>query len=396
MKNYEIVFSKKNQGIYGIVGHVGVGHVHSHSGFVQDDSAGFAVAASILKKALPVDTAISKVTADVLTGEILVQTEGGGTGRAVPRRGITPTEAEMMTERAIGLDAIYSQVSAIKVFGRMYGQGVNETATAFQGACALAAFDTFVKAGPGKFNIMTEKLPGKLDTAANTVIDVNGIPIAIMLVINFTEGGIGPDEDYEGNSMWTDKGRIMKEVGLDKVPTVVVESKAYIPSIAIDVEVEKIFVRAQKSVDDIKLAECLIDAAKNNNIPYHFSNTAMPMSPGSLQKATIELAEKIIALAEELKSVERAIDKVHLMADLAKLVSEDAGGVTFMSNSIHDKVRSAGLVPHTGAVVSMIVPTKYKEYVKIPMLATEDVNTYMTVILEGIVNYEKIMERGKK
>jgi len=181
----------------------------------------------------------------------------------------------------------------------------------------------------------------------------------------------------------------MKEVGLDKVPTVVIESKAYIPAMATDVEVEKIFVRAQENIDNIKLAECLINAAKNNNIPYHFSNDAIPMSPGSLKKATIELAEKIVALAEELKTVDRALDKVRIMADLAKLVSEDAGGVTFMSNSIHDKVRGAGLVPHTGAVVSMIVPTKYKEYVKIPMLTPEDVNTYMTVILEGLLNYAK-------
>ena len=48
-----ICFSDKQKGILGISGHAGVGHVHSHSGFVQDDSAGLAVAALILKKALP-------------------------------------------------------------------------------------------------------------------------------------------------------------------------------------------------------------------------------------------------------------------------------------------------------------------------------------------------------
>lgn len=260
---------------------------------------------------MPVDTAISNVTADVITGEILVKTNGGGIGKAIPRRGITPVEAEMMAERATGLDAVFSQVAAVKVFGRIYGQGVSETATAFQGACALAALDTFIKSAPEEFKVMKEKLPNKLDTAAATVIDMEGIPISIMLVINFREGGIGPDEDYEGNTMWMEKGRIMNEVGLDRIPAVVVESKAYVPSMAEDVDVEKIYVRAQENIDNIDLANCLLSAAKYNNIPYYFSNSAIPISPGFLQKATIELADKIIALAEELKKVGSAIDKVH-------------------------------------------------------------------------------------
>ena len=50
----DIRFSEQQKGILGVSGHVGVGHVHSHSGFVQDDSAGLAVAARILKQALPV------------------------------------------------------------------------------------------------------------------------------------------------------------------------------------------------------------------------------------------------------------------------------------------------------------------------------------------------------
>ncbi len=389
MENIKISLSEKEKGLYGITGHVGVGHVHSHSGFVQDDSAGFAVAAAILKKALPVDTVIKKVTANVKTGEIVVETAGGGIGHAAPRRGLTPTEAEMLSERAVGLEAIYTQVSAVKVFGRIYGQGVSEPATAFQAACALAVLNTFVKAAPEKFRVMKEKLPGRLDTAASTVIDVNGIPVALMLLINATEGGIGPDEDYEGNTMWTDKGRIMKEVGLDSVPTVVIESKAYIPAMAKDVEVDKIFVRAQKDVDDLDLAAELIAAAKRNAIACHFSDSAMPIAPGSLQKATIAFAEKIVALGEELKKVDLALDKVRITADLAKLISEDAGGVTFMSNSINDQARGAGLMPHTGVVASMIVPTEYKEYVKIPMLTPEDTEKYMTVVLDGLLEYSK-------
>jgi hypothetical protein len=210
-----------------------------------------------------------------------------------------------------------------------------------------------------------------------------------MLLINATEGGIGPDEDYEGNTMWTGKGRIMKAVGLDSAPTVIIESKAFVPAFAAEVKTNQIFIRAQDGVDDMRLARALIGAAQRNRIPYRFGADAMPLAPGSLKKATAAFADKIIALAQELKTVDRALDKVRITAELARLVSEDAGGVTFMSNSVNDKVRSVGIMPRTGAVVSMIVPAAYKEHVKIPMLTPEDVCAYMTVILEGLLDYAK-------
>jgi hypothetical protein len=189
--------------------------------------------------------------------------------------------------------------------------------------------------------------------------------------------------------MWTGKGRVMKTVGLDFAPTVIIESKAFVPAFASEVKTNQIFIRAQDGVDDMRLARALIGAAQRNRIPYRFGADAMPLAPGSLKKATAAFADKIIALAQELKTVDRALDKVRITAELARLVSEDAGGVTFMSNSVNDKVRSVGIMPRTGAVVSMIVPAAYKEHVKIPMLTPEDVCAYMTVILEGLLDYAK-------
>ena len=97
----EVKFSEQPGGVLGISGHVGVGHVHSHSGFVQDDSAGLAVAALILKKALPVDTVISEVQASMEEGRITVRTNGGGEASASPRRGIAPFEKELLESRGV-------------------------------------------------------------------------------------------------------------------------------------------------------------------------------------------------------------------------------------------------------------------------------------------------------
>ncbi|MCM0709121.1 hypothetical protein NBH08_30270 [Faecalicatena sp. BF-R-105] len=67
--------SDKHYGHFGIIGHVGVGHVHSHSGYVQDDSAGFAAAACLLRRAFPVDTTIVHAQADPNTGCITIITK---------------------------------------------------------------------------------------------------------------------------------------------------------------------------------------------------------------------------------------------------------------------------------------------------------------------------------
>lgn len=385
----EVKFSEHSKGVLGISGHAGVGHVHSHSGFVQDDSAGLAVAVLILKKALPVDTLISEVQASMEEGRITVRTRGGGEAFASPRRGIAPYEKELLETRGIGLDAAFSQNAAVHVFGRMYGQGVSETAACFQGACALAVLDTFVKAAPRHFHVSAPSTkPGYLDKAITTVLDVDGVPMALMLLVNFTEGGIGPAEDYEGNVPWDFKEPVMKAVGLDAVPTILIESKAYIPAFAPGLMENMLMLRAQEGTDNLALAETLLHAAKEAHIPCCLKTDAMPLAPGSLAKATAAYADKLITLAKQLKTADDCMKKVRLTADLAELISQDAGGVTFMGNTVNDQMRGAGIIPGSHAILSMIVTTEYKEYVKIPMLTEEDAEHYITVILNGMKGYQ--------
>jgi hypothetical protein len=237
---------------------------------------------------------------------------------------------------------------------------------------------------------MTETLPGRRDTAAATVLDINGVAVSLMLVINFTEGGIGPDEDYEGNTDWGDKGRIMREVGLDTVPTAVLECKAFIPSLAAELDQPRILIRAQQGVDHMELANAIKDAAATADIPHMLRDDLMPLSAGGLKASTIAFAERVIATAEKLKEVDLALDKVQILSELNRLVSEDAGGVTFMSNSVNDLARGAGLLPgERTVVVSMVVPKSYRDHVKIPMLTVEDAENYAKVTIDGIMTLAK-------
>ena len=383
MNDFSISLSDKKHGVMAVLGHAGIGHVHSHSSFVQDDSAGFAVVATLMKLALNTDTRIKSVSADSQTGYITIETNGGGRGKSFSRRGLTPYEIELL-DRAVGEDGIYTQAVAVKTFGRMYGQGVMETPVALQGAIALAVMDTFYKKAPDKVHITSQKYEGLIDKMAGTVVDINDIPISLLLNTNGSEGGIGPDEDNEGNTDIGDKANIMKSLGMFVIPNIIVESKAYIPDESNNITKNTFLFRSQEGIDNMAVAKVLANAASQYNIPYILKTNSMPMVAGNLKKATINFAEKIVQLGEDLKKADTSKDKVSIIASIAKLVSEDAGGISFMSNELNDVARSAGIMPNTASVISMIVPKDYINYWKIPVLNSQDVNQYIKIIVGSI------------
>lgn len=388
-----IRLSDQEKGRFGIVGHAGVGHVHSHSGFVQDDSAGFAAAARILKEALPADTRIARVRADRERGIVSVQTEAGGTGCATTSRGITPDE-EQLLERAVGLDASLPQNAAVRTFGRVYGQGALPLPSAFEGACALAALDSFGRAGQGRFLLSPASPPPNYDQCGGTVIELDGLPVSLLLVVNGTRGGLGPDEDLEGNVCEGVKKDLMVRLGLDRIPTVVVESKAYVPAAARELKENRYLVRAQKNLDCEELGQALLCAGKSLGLPVFLADDAMPLSPGSLQKATREVGEEIVRLGQAFMAAESAAEKVQIIARLNRLASEDAGGVTFMSNAVHDRMRGAGTLPGISALLSMNVTSDYIRQAVIPTLTQEDLEGYRAIIVKALETLGAQASRG--
>ena len=381
----QAALSTAEKGVAGIVGHVGVGHVHSHSGFVQDDSAGFAVAASILKLAQPVDTTVVEVKASPDTDEVMVVTADGGAGTVKARRGVTPAEAEI-AQRALGEDALFTQRTAVKTFGRMYGQGALELPVALQGACALAVLDTFQKKLGGALRLAGTEIAGNYDRYAGAVVDIDGVPVSLLLVINGTEGGLGPVEDGEGNTNYGAKGELMQSLALDAVPSVIVESKAYSPTLSSALEQNRFMIRAQKGVDCTKLGQSLLESARRLKLPVRFEETLMPFTPGGLARGTAALADEVIRLAEKLKEVDSSAEKVQIVAQLNRLLSEDAGGVTFMSNSVNDVMRGAGTLPKISAVLSLVAAPEETNYGKIPLLTDEECRAYRRIIFGALKN----------
>lgn len=344
-----------------------------------------------MKEAFPVDTTIDLVRADTATGEIVVQTRSGGKGTATPRRGLTPHESELLV-RAMGQDAAYSQATAFKVFGRIYGQGVLETPVAFQAACCLAVMDSFRKRHPGAFVSGVEDMPGKGGGCIGTHVTINDTPVAVMALVNASQGGIGPDEDLEGNIMLGDKGRAMKDLGLDRLPTIVLESKAYVPSVCRGMENDCMWIRTNGEVDNSFVYDALVSGAEAAKLPFIASDKAYPRHTGEMAEATAKMGERIVDLGKRFSQAETAARKVDIMSELALLVSQDAGGVTFMGAQMHDHVAGGGIIPGTAAVLSMAVSEPYIEEWKIPAFCPKDTEKYVRVLAGAV---EKLAETAE-
>ena len=362
--------------IVGVSGHVGAGHVHSHSGFVQDDSAGFAAAALLVGMAYPVETTIRsvKVTGDTIE----IATMGGGTGRAFARRGFTPFEAEL-AQRAVGLDGLFSQGLAFRCMGRVYGQGVLEAPVALQTAACLSVINTFARNYPDGILVSAEGIDVNVGACMGTVLEIDGVSTAVMAVLNATAGGLGPVEDLEGNLSFCKKGRLMDRIDLSCLPTIILESKAYVPSVSDTLEEDSFWVRYNKEFDNPAVGQALIAAVEHAGLPQLQSDTAYPRNTGEMRNNTVLLGRKIIALGQQIERAKSAAEKVRLVGELAILVSQDSGGMTYMTDAVHEIAAGGGLVPGTAAVLSMAVSRATLERCLVPDFTRTDAMHYLTV-----------------
>ncbi|MDD4159483.1 MAG: hypothetical protein PHO18_00885 [Synergistaceae bacterium] len=371
----KLSLSDKKHGIVCLTGHAGIAHAHGANSYQQDDGGGFCAAGTIISHALSVDTRVSEVSCT--TEEIMVKLMGGGSAVTMPRRRVTPQEAAMM-KRAEGKDALFSQGVAAGIFGRVYGQGVSETAACFQAALALSVLDSFKKAAPERVFVVPES-EENAGAILGTVIDYDGIPVSVVMPVNFTGGGLGPDEDYEGNFMHGMKGDMMKKLGCP-LPSIVAESKVC-SVLSEEAPHDRFLIRYSEDRGDPAVAKALEESCKELSVPYFIRNDLLSYDAGSFQSLSYAFAEKIEKIAAGLRETEKASEKVRLVGDLARLVSEDAAGFTYMSRSVFAESSSPGLHPGTSAVLSMIVGKNYIKDHVIPIITESDRDDYVRVIL---------------
>lgn len=379
----DISFSTEKRGKIGLAGHIGVSHVHSHSGFVQEDGAGFSVIGKIFNLAAPVDLRIAQIEVATEQGRISITLEGGGCGTAVARCGITPSEAALM-QKALGETGLCPQTLATTIFGRVHGQGVLEIPATFITALARAVVATFLANYPDKFHFFEEDTPQSCGCYLGTILQINGEAVSTILTVNAGLGGLGPNEDTEGNVSIGKKGRLMDILGMKKLPTIVVESKAYVPSWKDVIENTTLIIRANQDHDNSIVGDCLAAAAESLGYPVYLPPNPYPRRPGALMEATQAIGQRIIDLGNRFAQAANCGEKNIIAGELATLVKYDLGGVVFMSNEVNDIVDNGGLLPGTAAVISSAVSEKYISHHQIPMLNDDDLEMYVQTIVVAI------------
>ena len=272
----------------------------------------------------------------------------------------------------------------LKEFGRIYGQGVLEVPVALQSAIANALLDGFYKNFPDNFKITKENIGDNYGYILGSVLDIGDIPVSFLATVNATLGGIGPNEDLEGNSNYFSKKLIVEYFKLDKIPTIVLESKFFNNALQ-DLKLDTFIIRGDKEDDNIDVVNALIQACSTLNYPYwYYDLGSMKRKIDSLKLKTIDIGQKIERLGNQLALANLSEEKVRIVSELATIVSQDCGGVTFMSNHIHNEIGGVGLIKQTGAVLSLGVSKKYINENIIPYLTKEDLEKYYQIVLKTI------------
>ncbi len=308
---------------------------------------------TLLDKAFPMDITIESVNLDG-AGHVAVRTVGGGCGIASARDGFSPYEADMMA-KASGMRCAAPQTLASRIYGRVYGQGASSQAAAFSLAVAKAMLDTVRRNWSGPVLWASDDLPGSCGEFLGGTMEIEGIPVSWLLTINASADGSGPNEDSEGCVPIGSKGRLMHALGMDAMPLIVLEGKAYVPAQDPPLESNALFVRWNNAHDNPVVGQCIARAARESGQPTLVLDDTYSRDPAFLPGEAKKLARQIIAIGEEYARAETSAMRVRLIADLATLCSHDAGGSIFMSDSVHRLVGNGGLWPGLGAMLSMAV-----------------------------------------
>lgn len=382
--NFHLQPSKAAFGVLGIVGHAGCGHANSHLGFIQDDSGGLSTVMRMLEKATGTDLTIVSVSARTgLNGAFFeVRTASGGVSRAYARRGITKQELRL-AQHCVGLKAICSQALAVDCFGRIVGQGAMEVPVALQTAIANASMDSVKKAMPEAFELVDEGLEGNCGKVLAGVIDIDGIPVSVMALSNATLGGIGPNEDIEGNVNLYGKKNLMSRFQLDSVPSFVIEGKVCASPFSETIAEPTFLIRAYPGEDNREVAKALVRAAAELGYPARYLPNLLQRSKTAMKDLARLQGENIVEIGHAIAKAKTAREKVLLAAQLNEFASQELGGITFMSNDVHEVMGGVGCIPGTSAVISLFISKAQLQEDVLPTLTVEETDKYCNMICMG-------------
>ena len=185
---------------------------------------------------------------------------------------------------------------------------------------------------------------------------------------------------------------IIEKLGMDKLPTLIIEAMIY-SKFSKGLEKPTYFVRGDATDDNPFVIKAVVKAAKDLGIECKFFDGGSKRVKGALKSNTEKVANKIIELGNALKVSEFSKDKVQIISELADIISQDCGGISFMSNELHGEIGGAGMIKRTGAVINLVVTEEYNKENPIPYLTEADLEDYLNLTVASI---EKLIENADR
>lgn len=368
----------------GIVGHAGCGHAHSHLGFVQDDSGGLAAVLALWRRLTGVDLTIASVRAETgVQGGFVVETVSGGRGEARARRGVTPYEARL-AQMIVGEQAVCTQALAVRAFGRILGQGAMEVPVALQTAVANAAVSSLARANPDLVEYFGEGIEGNVGLGAVASFRLHGLDVSMMALVNATAGGLGPNEDVEGNVDLAGKRAVMERFGLRRAPTLLVEGKVCAEPLSPVIDEPTFLIRAHPDDDNPVVARAYLRAAERLGYPAVYREELLKRSPDAMRRLTETMGRRLEELGRALREANTSREKVEIAAEINRFAGQDLGGVTFMSDDVHAVMGGVGQIPGTSACLSLFIPNAELDRVVLPVLSDSDAERFADVLEESV------------
>lgn len=371
-----------HKAVLAFAGHIGVGHVNSHQGFVQDDAAGFATLLALLLRACPLDLTVTAIRTD--QDRLTVSLACGGQGQASLSGGFSPFEAELL-QRSTGLYELSSQTLATKVLGRIRGQGMDRMGAVLILAHARALLDAVRRCWPTGVCHATDDIPGSCGEFLGGMLSLEGTACAWMLTINASPDGSGPVEDSEGIMPVGSKGRLMRELGMCRIPCIVLESKAYSPGDSDSLATSHPWIRWNQDSDNPVVGQCLTEAARQCHAQAVVNDRAYPRRPGDLDRASQALGEKISKLGQEYARARTSAQKVALAAALADILEQEIGGTSFMSQAVHSVAAGGGLWPGQAAMLSLLASRNEYESLKVLITSRQELELLADIALAAAI-----------
>ena len=99
-----------------------------------------------------------------------------------------------------------------------------------------------------------------------------------------------------------------------------------------------------------------------------------------MRKLDNSQGENIIRLGEALRDAKTAVEKVRI-AVLNEFCSQELGGITFMSEDVHQVMGGVGMIPGTCACLSLFIPHSQLEEDVIPVLSEADAGRFANMVL---------------